>query len=125
MRWIGLAACAALAALPAQAHMRQGWNCTYEGLGADPAHYVTKIERRGALLVEPHWPVPVTYRILADTSDLLIAARASTAPASFRRDARGEATVLFINKQTGRMRRAAFATGESGGQTLIGVCERW
>jgi hypothetical protein len=125
MGWIGLAACATLAVLPDEAFARQRWNCTYEGMGSDPAHYVTKIERRGNLLVEPHWPVPVTYRILADTHDMLIAARASTAPPSFRRDARGEATVLFINKQTGHMRRAAFATGETGGQTLIGVCERW
>jgi hypothetical protein len=124
MRWVWLAACAALLALPGQALARQGWNCTYEGMGSDPAHYVTKIERHGDLLVEPHWPVPVTYRILADTRDMLIAARASTMPPSFRRDARGEATVLFLNKQTGRMRRAAFATGEPGGQTLIGVCER-
>ena len=125
MRWIGLAVCAALSALPAQALARQGWNCTYEGAGSDPARYVTKIERRGGLLVEPHWPVPVTYRILADSRDMLIAARASTVPPSFRRDARGEATVLFLNKQTGRLRRAAFATGEAGGQTLVGVCERW
>ncbi|HKD21984.1 MAG TPA: hypothetical protein VKB71_08205 [Rhizomicrobium sp.] len=125
MRWIGLAACAALAVLPAPALARQGWNCTYEGRGSDPAHYVTKIERRGDLLVEPHWPVPVTYRILADNHEMLIAARAATVPPSFRRDARGEATVLFINKQTGHMRRAAFATGEADGQTLVGVCERW
>ena len=122
--WMGLALSAASATLPGPAGARHVWNCTYEGSGTGPAHYVTRLERRGVFLVEPHWPSPVAYRILVDSRDILIAVRATTTPPSFRRDAGGAATVLFINKLTGRMRRAGLATGQPDEQSLIGICER-
>jgi hypothetical protein len=113
----------ALVALPSAAAARGGWDCNFEGNGSDPARYVTRFAERGNDLVETHWPVSIPYRILVDTRDIEIAVHAYDIPPTFRRDARGAATVLIFNKLTGRMRRSTVATDEAD-QILEGSCVR-
>jgi hypothetical protein len=120
--WLGVLLAFASLATPAAA--REGWNCNYSGQGTDPARYVTRLERRGHELIEPHWTAPIAYRILVDTRDMLVAVHAYAEPPSFRRDPRGVAVVLIINKYTGQMRRSTAGTGELDDHILTGSCER-
>lgn len=110
---------------PAHAAGRGGWDCSYEGNGDDPARYVNRLEQRGDTLVEPHWPRSLTYRILIDTSDVLVAVHAYAEPPAFRRDALGGATVIVINKVSGRMRRSSGTSRDDADQILFGRCNRY
>ena len=121
-RLVGLGILTLLASSTAAA-ARIGWDCSYEGYGSDPARYVARFERRGNELVEPHWPASIAYRILVDTRDIEIAVHAYEIPPTFRRSARGSATVLIFNKITGHMRRSTTASGEDD-QISEGSCTR-
>jgi hypothetical protein len=120
--WLG--ALLALASLANPAAAREGWNCNYADQGADPARYVTRLEKHGHELIEPHWAAPIAYHILVDTRDMLVAVHAYAEPPSFRRDPRGIAVVLIINKYTGQMRRSSGGSGEADDHILTGSCER-
>src|SRR5271154_6920343 len=98
--------------LASPAAARPGWDCTFEGAGNNPARYIAHLDIRGHELVEPHWPASIAYRILVDTRDMLIAARGYDIPPTFRRDARGAATVLMLNKRDGHLRRSTSELGE-------------
>lgn len=102
---------------------REVWNCTYEGYGDDPARYVTHFEERGNEIVEAHWPNSLTYRIIVNTHDSLVAVHAYSIPPSFRRDARAGAMVLMIDKRSGRLHRSTTQSGDSTDQVLGGTCE--
>lgn len=115
-------ALALLAATPAVA--RTGWDCAFEGYGANPARYELHIERRGSELVEPHWPAALAYRVLVDSRDILVAAHAYAMPPSFRRDARGTAYVLIINKQDGHAQRSVVTSGADD-EVMEGNCRRF
>jgi len=113
----------ALVALPTAAAARGGWDCNFEGNGANPARYVTRFAQRGDQLIEARWPASIAYRILVDTRDTEIAVHAYDIPPTFRRDARGSAVVLIFNKLNGRIRRSTITTDEAD-QNLEGSCER-
>ena len=113
-----------LAFLASPAAARPGWDCTFEGGGSNPARYIAHLDIRGRELVEPHWPASVAYRILVDTRDMLIAARGYDIPPTFRRDARGAATVLILNKRDGHLRRSTSELGEPNDRIETGFCER-
>jgi len=122
-RLTGLLALVVLAA-PGTALAHPGWDCTFQGRGADPARYIAHLEIRGRELVEPHWPTATDYRIMVDSRDFLIATRAIVVPPAFRRDARGTATVLMIDKRSGRMRRSTGESGDGDDRVETGFCER-
>lgn len=113
-----------LLAFSARAVAASGWDCTYEGGGSDPAHYVTHFQKRDGMLVEPHWPAAIAYRILVDTSDRLVAVHASSERTSFRRDAEGSVSVIMIDKHNGRMRRSSGDSGSDTDRVEFGTCER-
>jgi hypothetical protein len=113
-----------MTAMPASAWAREGWDCTYEGAGDAPARYVSHFARHGGELVEPHWPNALTYRILVETSSVLIAAHANAEPPSYRHDTRGFAAVLMIDKMTGRMRRSEGGSRDATDHIEFGTCER-
>ena len=119
----GLVAITVLAA-PVAALARPGWDCTFQGTGSDPARYIAHLEIHGRELVEPHWPATIAYRILVDSREFLIATRAYIVPPTFRRDARGVATVLMIDKLDGRLRRSTGDSGEAEDRIETGFCER-
>ncbi len=114
--------------LASPAAARPGWDCTFtgagEGGGNNPARYIAHLDIRGRELVEPHWPASIAYRILVDTRDMLIAARGYDIPPTFRRDARGAATVLILNKRDGHLRRSTSELGEPDDRIETGYCER-
>lgn len=112
-----------LVAASGTAAARQGWDCQYEGSGAGSARYMTHFDWRGRELIEPHWPAAIAYQILVDTRDILIAAHAYEVPPTFREDAEGAATVLVLNKVTGRLRRSSIKAEESGDEVSYGTCE--
>jgi hypothetical protein len=120
-----LAGIAALACSAQPASAREGWDCNYAGTGADAARYVTHFEKRGADLVEPHWPAPISYRILVNTHETLVAVHAYAEPSSFRRDTQAGAIVLMIDKRTGRLRRSSVTDGDDTDQVLAGRCEAY
>ena len=111
-----------LAFLASPAAARPGWDCTFEGEGA--ARTIAHLQLRGHDLMEPHWPATIAYRILVDTRDMLIAARGYDIPPTFRRDARGSATVLILNKRDGHLRRSTSELGEPYDRIETGFCER-
>jgi len=113
-----------LVAMAAPAAARPGWDCTFEGEGNDPARTIAHLDVRGHNLVEPHWPASIAYRILVDTRDMLIAARGYDIPPTFRRDARGSATVIILNKRDGHLRRSTSELGEPYDRIESGFCER-
>jgi hypothetical protein len=119
----GLVAVAVLSA-PTAALARPGWDCTFQGTGSAPARYIAHLEIHGRELVEPHWPAATAYRIMVDTREFLIATRATVVPPAYRRDARGVATVLMIDKLNGRMRRSTGESGEGDDRIETGLCER-
>jgi hypothetical protein len=119
----GLLAVTVLAA-PEAALARRGWDCTFQGTGADPARYIAHLEIHGRELVEPHWPSATTYRIMVDSREFLIATRAYAVPPGFRRDPRATATVLMIDKRNGRLRRSTGESGEGDDRIETGLCER-
>lgn len=116
------AAVAWLALWAGAAAAREGWDCNYEG--ADASHYVVRFERHGAALVERHWPEPLAYRILLDSRAVVIAAHAYVTRAGFRTDSHAGATVLIIDKRSGRMRRSSAETGEDADEIAYGSCAR-
>lgn len=120
-----LALVLALAGIACPAAAREGWNCTYADSGSDSARYETRLEKRGHELIEPHWPASIAYKILVDTRDMLVAVHAYAEPPSFRRDPRGVAVVLIINKYSGQMRRSSGGSGEAEDRVLTGSCERF
>ena len=101
-----------------------GWDCTFEGVGDDPAHYISYLDLKGHALIEPHWPATIAYHILVDTRDMLIAARAYEIAPTFRSDARGAATVLMLNKRDGHLRRTTTSMGDPGDRIETGTCQR-
>lgn len=103
---------------------RPGWDCTFEGGGSNPARTIAQLDIRGRELIEPHWPASSAYRILVDTRDMLIAARGYDIPPTFRRDARGAAVVLILNKRDGHLRRSTSDLGEPYDRIEMGLCER-
>jgi hypothetical protein len=122
-RLASIVAIAVLAA-PVAALARPGWDCTFQGTGSAPARYIAHLEVRGRELVEPHWPAATDYRIMVDSREFLIATHAIVVPPAFRRDARGTATVLMIDKRNGRLRRSTGESGEGGDRIETGFCER-
>jgi hypothetical protein len=114
----------AILAAPGAALARPGWDCTFQGTGADPARYIAHLEIRGRELIEPHWPATTAYRITVDSREFLIATRAYVIPPAFRRDARGIAIVLMIDKLNGRLRRSTGESGEGNDRIETGFCER-
>ncbi len=113
-----------LAFLASPAAARPGWDCTFEGGGDSPARYIAHLDMRGRELVEPHWPASIAYRILVDTHDMLIAARAYDIPPTYRSDARGAGIVLILNKRDGHLRRSTSVMGEPYDRIETGFCER-
>ncbi|HUO93003.1 MAG TPA: hypothetical protein VMU22_08780 [Rhizomicrobium sp.] len=109
---------------PSAAAAGPGWDCTFEGAGGDAAHYIAHLDLRGRKLIEPHWPASIAYRILVDTRDMLIAARAYEIAPTFRSNASGAATVLMINKRDGRLRRATTSMGGPDDRIETGTCAR-
>jgi hypothetical protein len=110
--------------LASPAVARPGWDCTFEGAGSEPARTISHLDIRGHDLIEPHWPASTAYRILVDTRDMLIAARAYDIPPTFRSDARGAGLVLILNKRDGHMRRSTSVMGEPYDRIETGFCER-
>ena len=119
-----LAGClfALIALAPAAAAARPGWDCTFESEGT--ARTIVHLDVRGREILEPHWPATVAYRVLVDTRDMLIAARAYDIPPTFRSDARGAGIVLILNKRDGHIRRATSVMGEPYDRIETGSCER-
>jgi hypothetical protein len=111
----------AVIAGPAQA---RGWDCRYEGEGANGARYVTRFEWRGFELVEPHWPNSTTYRIVTDNRDMLIAVHAD-AGSPYRRIRHASVTVVVLDKETGRMRRSTAENADDFDRVEFGRCTRY
>jgi hypothetical protein len=125
MAKLPIAACLlALASLVSPAVASPGWDCTFEGAGSEPARTISHLDIRGHDLIEPHWPASTAYRILVDTRDMMIAARAYDIPPTFRSDARGAGIVLILNKRDGHMRRSTSVMGEPYDRIETGFCER-
>jgi hypothetical protein len=119
-----IAACLVFLAFASPAVARSGWDCSFEGGGSNPARYIAHLDIRGHDLIEPHWPASTAYRILVDTRDILIAARAYDIPPTFRNDARGAGIVLILNKRDGHMRRSTSTMGEPTDRIETGFCDR-